>query len=296
MATLSAKLYMKNTSGTTQSAVIYSTTAESGTPYLAVNVNGTTQGYVHLGSTSNSLATSGRVKATNGTTYAICSSSTPAYSYKYITSSGSFTVPSYVTKLRVTCVGGGAGGFISNCGGSSKPSSWLSSSTSDTSGFAGGTTTFSSVSAKGGTAARNKVTTYTYRQSGEVIAESSNVTDISTISYGANNGSYYACSYDSYSGGAAVSLTDKNGTSRGTAGAGGYADGNPCSVYPGASGYKTTSTISVTPGQVISYTVGSGSSWSNYGSAQSSSWNSGGKGGAPGSAGAILVEWGSGIQ
>lgn len=60
MATLTKKVYMKNSAGTQQTALIYSTTTETGTPYIFVH-DGTTQGYVPLCSTSDSRATSGRV-------------------------------------------------------------------------------------------------------------------------------------------------------------------------------------------------------------------------------------------
>jgi hypothetical protein len=74
------------------------------------------------------------------------------------------------------------------------------------------------------------------------------------------------------------------------------ADGGGWSAT-GASGYRTVSTITVTPGQSISYTVGNyGKGW-KHGSYQTSTDNSsGGVNAGRGYAGAILVEYGAGIQ
>ena len=108
MAVLSSKFYMKNSAGTQQTATIYGTTGEAGTNYLQLMVNDV-PAYVTLVETSNALATSGRVLK-DSTTYAVATNSIPAYGYGYYTTSGTFTVPTGVVRLRVTCVGGGAGG------------------------------------------------------------------------------------------------------------------------------------------------------------------------------------------
>ena len=109
MAELYKKLYIKNTEGVTQSAKLYSTTSESQTPYLSLKVDNINC-YASLTDVSDSRATSGRIKKSDGTILAIGESGVSPYGYSLFTTSGSFTVPSGVTKLRVTCIGGGAGG------------------------------------------------------------------------------------------------------------------------------------------------------------------------------------------
>ena len=81
MAVLTKKLYIKNAAGTQVACNIYSTAAEAGTNYLTVKVDSSTTGYVKLGTTSDSYATSGRVKK-GGTTYAICRQKASSFSYK----------------------------------------------------------------------------------------------------------------------------------------------------------------------------------------------------------------------
>lgn len=69
MAILSKKLHILKTGGTEKACDIYTTTKEvGGSPYLALEVNGT-KGYVKLGSTTDANATNLRVEK-NGTTYA----------------------------------------------------------------------------------------------------------------------------------------------------------------------------------------------------------------------------------
>jgi hypothetical protein len=317
MAVFTKKLYMKNSAGTQQIANIYSTATETGSSvYMYASVDGTT-GYIPLYSTSHANATMGRVLKA-GTTYAIGSSSVPAYSNKYISTAGSgtFTVPSGVTKLRVTCVGGGAGGCVfGNDGGTG-----ITPSTSETgvtkSGSTwtyqptranGGNTKFGSVVGNTATPAKFTGTSTIngcYSCDRDSCSNCKTIIKMSavTVSKGYNNGKASISTTSNYAGGAAVPLTTYSGTQKGTAGAGGYADGdynhpgdNIC-VASGASGYRTISTITVTPGQTISYTVGAGGKWVFNNVQQSGSWNTDGTGGAPGSAGAILVEWGKGIE
>lgn len=285
MAIFSKKLRIKNTSGSTQVVNIYSTTGESGSNYMRTTVNGQA-GYVTLGSTSDANRTSGRVKKTNGVTYAILVSSVPAYGYNYITWNGSFTVPSGVTKLRVTCVGGGAGGII-----------WRDhehgTGTITTNGQNGGNTVFGSVVASGAIAAIWKYTR-TVTGSGEYVEDHTTTIQKSGSTGSQNMGVYSGFSF--YSGAGAVALTNYAGTAIGYAGAGGNADGDGHPfIGPGASGYKVVTTVGVSPGQVIGYSVGGGGlfSWSG---GLGNGGSSGGNGGSPGSAGAILVEWGKGIQ
>ena len=73
MSILTKKLHILKTGGTEQTANIYTTTSECPEPNLKVTVDGT-DGYVKLGSTSDPLATNGRVyKDSNNTDYAILS-------------------------------------------------------------------------------------------------------------------------------------------------------------------------------------------------------------------------------
>lgn len=276
--------------GTTYTVPVFSTSAEAGSSFTGAIIIDSTQGYYPLCSTSDSKATPGRCLHSNGTTYALAKSGAPAYTYKLITTAGSgtFTVPSGVTKLRVTCVGGGAGGIA----GSSVPPDGTST-VKYAASTAGGKTTFGSVSANGATYAS---ITFTVTTSSSESGTSTDYTAKSiTVSKGYTNGGGWINS-DYHDAPAATPLVGYNGTQRGTAGRGGCADGGGWSAT-GASGYRTVSTITVTPGQSISYTVGNyGKGWKN-GSYQTSTDNSsGGVNAGRGYAGAILVEYGVGIQ
>ena len=318
MAIFSKKLKLKNTAGTTQNANIYSTASEAGSNYMRAVVDGQTA-YIALGSISDANRTSGRVKKTNGGTYAILKTSVPPYGYSYLTTNGSFTVPSGVTKLRVTCVGGGAGGCSGLLRGSYEEVPCESPMTVTT-GVGGGQTKFGSVVANGGSSPTYKFFRIYHPGSGDP-GEGGNLPYWSDYyadvrwSYGYYNGTV-SSSDDGVPGGSAVPLANIHGSVIGYAGSGGYADsghvcimraGYTCAninnggnydfrVCSGASGYRTISTINVTPGPVIGYSIGRGGYWCDGSNLQSSSWNSGGHGGDLGRSGAILVEWGSGIQ
>lgn len=93
-----------NTTGTTETAKIYSATSDliSGKPYMPVEVAGVGIGYVQLDSVGASNATKGRVfRTADEVTYQICSQAGLVSSY--ISSTGaqtmSFTVPEAVTVL-----------------------------------------------------------------------------------------------------------------------------------------------------------------------------------------------------
>lgn len=280
MAEFGKKIYLKNSAGAQQTAKIYSTTGESQTPYFPLVVDGV-QGYATLVSTSDSRATSGRVKHSNGNTYAIGTMGVVPYGSQLITAvgGGTFTVPSGVTKLRVTCVGGGASG----CGDE------LTGSAFTHSGNAGGISTFGSVGANGGTAPRVSARA---RDDGEGYYWSE-VTSY-TISYGYTNGQYV----DNYSaavvqGASAVPITNIFGSYVGAAGAGGavgfkMAGGYHVVKLTGASGYITVNAIAVTSGSTISYNVGAGGAVfkTSYFYTPCTA----------GGSGAIFVEWGQGIQ
>lgn len=316
MATFAKKLHMINSAGTEQTAEIYSTADEAGSPYLNATVDGTA-GYIALVDTSDSSATSGRVTTSSGTLYAIGKASTPSYSYTTLTTAGSgtWTVPSGVTKLRVSVVGGGAGGssgFVIDNGSYASGSCSSPAGTRDTL-VGGSASSFGSVSANGGT--NFSLSYYKYRSTctgtggrdGYTCYKSHNW--LNHISTGYHNGTL-STSGDGVGGGAAVPLQNYLGTTIVSVGAGGYADSGNTSladycggtvysrVCSGASGYRTVSTISVTPGQVISYTVGAGGNWyrSGSGAYYNYEWGTSGHHGSPGATGGILIEWGQGIE
>lgn len=293
MATFSKKLNILK-DGTTYSISIYSTVEEAGTYRNAgLNIDGTA-GYISLCATGDSRATPGRCTLADGNTYAIATGGVPAYSKKLITSgTGTFTVPSGATKLKVTCIGGGAGCFVYACSHSCTYDGAFTGSGTYSSG-AGGATTFGSVTAYGATS--NTVVVSKVRccssSSRECGAYSYAPSYSSfTVSTGSINGTKHTgCGYKA--GTAGQSITAYDGTVYGPygKGGGGAGDGNNDTVcaMTGGSGKVTTSTITVTPGQSISYTVGSGG-------AGATDWYSGYNCEA-GTAGAILVEWGKGIQ
>ena len=268
--------------GTTYTVPVYSTSSEAGSSYTGAIIIDSTQGYYPLCGTSDSRATPGRCLHSNGNTYALAKSGAPAYAYKTFTTAGSgtFTVPSGVTKLRVTCVGGGAGGVVTY-GNSAKtfPNS------------AGHVTTFGSVTAGGAGYATFNIKVDT---SGESTTYS-----CTSITPGGGTTAGYTNTYtsNSYNGAAAVPLTNYQGTQIITAGNGGHADGTGDYLACGSSGYKTVSTITVTPGQVISYTVGDRGAGCRYGTyTYTANYGSNGAHVSPGGVGAILVEYGVGIQ
>ena len=280
MAIYAKKVYLKNTSGKQQTAEIYSKPEEAGPNYIYVTIDGSA-GYIALAGTSDSNATSGRVKR-SGTTYAIASTGIPPYTSKLLTTvePGTFKVPSGVTKLRVTCVGGGAGGVVTyNSGGSFDKSAGLAS-------------TFGSITASGAGAA------YFYRTS-STDSEGNVSYDITSVTPGSGTTAGYTSTRTSsvYDGAPAVPITNYQGTQVHTAGNGGHADGAGDALACGSSGHKTVSVITVTPGQSISYTVGDRGAGCRYGTYTYTD-NYGNKGAhvSPGGVGAILVEWGRGIQ
>lgn len=322
MAILAKKIHIKNSAGVEQTVTLYSTTAEIATAsgYTFQLVDGVTA-YAALVPTSHARATSGRV-IKSGTTYAWGSTApAPAYAYKLFTTAGSgtFTVPTGVTKLRVTCVGGGAGATIigingeaacapanthPNVSGSGTNALYTSNTTLGTN------TTFGSVTAaranpakfNGKIACMEECVSNGREGSCSCVGSVFHPTAIASVSTGFNNGTSYLDGNYVIEGGAAVPLVGIDGVTRASVGAGGYGDGhqnNPCGsrcVASGGSGYRTISTISVTPGQTIAYTVGNGGNFSRREKIYTSCYSHDGTGGCPGSAGGILVEYGSGIE
>lgn len=216
------------------------------------------------------------------------------------TSAGTFTVPSGVTKLRVTCVGGGAGciGMRDSDSGSCGDSR---SDYVDSNGYVlnqvntGGTTTFGTVSAAGG---NRNLAHWGSISSSSTCGRDSCCSYPTFRSYTYTAGTGYNqgrddTGTDSYTpGGAGYTLTGIDGTTHGTYGAGGGASGGGSGSgnwHTGASGFVTIQTISVTPGQAISATIGAGGArfcFMGYCNDNPMA----------GSAGAILVEYGQGVQ
>ena len=286
MAKLSKQLHLQK--GSTETVCnIYGTTSEAGSVYVSCTVD-SQNAYIPLVSTSDARASVGRATK-GGTTYAIGKAGVVAYATSGIlTTSGTFTVPTDVYKLRVTCVGGGAGGCIEG---------WtpLERQTRTRPESAGGTTTFSSVTASGATPfVADMAGDLHSGQEGTSLEET--IVYSYTVSQGYNNGAFY-WGRDSHAGADATPILNISGTQVGSAGAGGYADGGNReeALFTGGSGYRTTGYVNVTPGQKIAYTVGAGGAWFSWGNKQSDSWNSNGRGGAPGNPGAIFVEWGQGV-
>lgn len=110
MAELAKKLYIKK-GDIQQAASLYTTTAEAGTAYAHVLVDGI-QASLPLGEPTDIRATIGRIKETSGHEFAILTSGKPPYHKDSYTSPGTYTwtCPAGVTAARVTVAGGGGGG------------------------------------------------------------------------------------------------------------------------------------------------------------------------------------------
>lgn len=105
MSLLSKKLYVKNSGGTVQAVNLYTDPANeiSTGCYGHVIVDGVTAHFA-LGGTSDSRATSGRVKETSGTTYAILATGVPNGSSQWTADINiSFTVPASIKVIQITC-------------------------------------------------------------------------------------------------------------------------------------------------------------------------------------------------
>jgi hypothetical protein len=205
-----------------------------------------------------------------------------------------------VTKLRVTCVGGGSGGA-----GNESYNLGASGTYSYARGTAGGTTSFGSVQAAGGGnisitvditrshnfANENQSPRYAYR--------------VNSFYYSAPGGSAGFSQYQGDSAswtvltGSSMSIENYTGGVVGWAGKGGNGhtwqtgQANLSSHGPriggtGGTGYKNAQYITVTAGSVISYSVGGGGPVTGN--------NPGYYGATAGGNGAIYIEWGQGIQ
>lgn len=299
MATMAKKIQMKNSAGKAQTALIYSTTGESGTPNLPLKVDGV-QGYACLVGTSDARATSGRVKSSGGTQYAIGARGVPAYDHALYATSGTFTVPANVTKLRVTCVGGGAGGMAVTR--TVDGPGTFDSGTYTFNGVEGGETSFGSIKA-GGAASSVYSFLVQHHYDGEGGWWYTDCTVLqNTVSVGSTNGIVHTGGAATVNGAAALALEQHDGTVAGYAGSGGkMVRGTSGSDYyrigfTGGSGYKVVQELEVTAGQTIAYVIGNGGKCNVNGTKYASEYNFLGNGAAPGGNGAILVEWGDGIQ
>jgi hypothetical protein len=319
MALLSKKLHIKSNNKTTEEVCnIYSTASEAGSNYMRCTVDGK-NGYIPLVSVSAGNASSGRVtKTSDGKTYAIGRYQPVPYGHitDVFTTDGVFTVPDGVYKLRVTCVGGGAGG-ADTC---TRIPPWITTSDVPENttkvfyyGTEGGATTFGTITASGATSGSVKVT----NTSGKL----SSINDASSISYGTINGE---CRFDRkfISGASGTVIYDINGNAVGSSGsiASGYysntllyggTNGYGCGggvdnvrdwsdhlQLTGGSGFKTVQLIDVIPGERISYKVGNGGSGYYLGGLYPNGYYYPGSpsGGCQrGCFGGIYVEWGGSI-
>lgn len=281
MAQFGKKIHIIPSTGGEQTCNIYSTTGESGTPNQSMIVDGQT-GYIPLVATTDARATAGRVRLSIGQEWALGARGVVAYGYQLITGSGSFAVPADVGKLRVTCVGGGAGGFVSDWRYTNPSYDYTDASGNVVTVGAGpgGTTTFGTISATGA-----GVATATY-SGASLIA--------TTQSCGQSCGGEFRDS--AVHNGPSTGIYNIHGTLITWTGQGGYSDLDSSTTgFPGGSGNLVTGYMDVTPGQVIAVTIGGGGvgrcrdflTWS---------YNSGGEGCAGGNSGAVLVEWGQGIE
>lgn len=220
MALLNKKLKIKK--GTLISACnIYSTKDESGTPYLALKVDGV-KGFVALKNTNDANATSGRVKISSNT-YAIATQVSLPYEEKSWTTPGTYTwtCPQGVTKIKVAVCGGG--------GGSSVGIPLLIP------GKNGGDSSFDTIIATGGKAASQN----------------------DTVPTGGTPNGYPGVMkpVPKYTDGFALNFVKQSGTyGRG----GGFPDGDIAIAISGSSGGYDTKTLNVTANKTYQITVGAG--------------------------------------
>lgn len=289
MSSLAKKLYIRNSAGTQQTANIYDDVTEAYPAYMHLTVDGTTA-YIPIVATNDSKATIGRVTESNGVTYAIASRASVPYNSAYYTSTGSFTVPSGVYRVRVTCVGGGAGSVI-----------WFRNmprGTNITGYNGGGTTSFGSLVSASGATSTYVSGNYEWVGTGESQSHEWVLYGY-TVSQGTTNATYIRVYGVWVAGGPAVPLTRYDGSVAGYAGAGGQGNAQYVSDFSttGASGYKTVSVVSVTPGTTIQCNVGAGGpAWFDWTTTYEGAFGNSGRHVWPGSAGAILVEYGGAIE
>ena len=235
MAELTKKLhFLKN--GTEQTAKAYSTTGEAGSAYIPSKIDGVNC-YIPIGSTSDAMATNGRV-IKGGTTYAIKSQAKPPYTEISYTTAGTytFTVPAGVTRMRVAvCGGGGASAYTMF--------PYVSSGNGGTSKFG---ELIQATGGGGGRANHNGDTGTASAGSAGTPNGNAGTTSMN------NDGSRW------YSGGAGFELSfTKTSGSYGKGGdAYGYYYWAPCGT--GGSGGYNSGYVTVSPGTTYTITVGAG--------------------------------------
>lgn len=111
MAELNKTLHIRK-GATEQTVKLYTTQVEAEDSYSYIKVDGV-QAYIPLGAENDSRATMGRVKEHTGSQWAILTSGNPPYHMDSYTNAGTYTwtCPAGVTRARVTVAGGGGGGI-----------------------------------------------------------------------------------------------------------------------------------------------------------------------------------------
>lgn len=109
MAEYAKKLHIRK-SGVVTDIKLYSTTGEVGANYLTLK-DGTNVIYAKLGTTGDGSASALRVRK-SGTTYAVLTQASVPYTMVQYTTAGTFTItiPSGVSRARLTIAAGGGGG------------------------------------------------------------------------------------------------------------------------------------------------------------------------------------------
>jgi hypothetical protein len=176
--------------------------------------------------------------------------------------------------------------------------------------IAGGSTSFGSVYASGGTAPIFNYVGCSYQScsgSGDSCQSCSSSSGYRiascTVSQGRTNGQYWSSTGSFHGRVAGYNPTTISGVTISNSslaqdgwGTGGLTDGEGEAATTGASGQVTITTINVTPGQKISYTVGNyGYAWRETYLTTTRSSSSGGRNAGRGEQGLILVEWGGSI-
>ena len=206
--------------------------------------------------------TSGNVLTSNGTawTSAAAGGGSTGQSATVYTTAGSFTftIPSGITKLKVTVVGGGGGaGYVVPCVSS------YSGVAGGTSSVASGTQTISTVSATGGAGGSLLFVTGGLGSGGDINARGGGGPSAGS------GGGYSSLSF-------AVPL-NSSGTQNGILGAGGAWNGSGGSSGGGGGGTATKWLSGLTPGNTLSVTIGAG--------------GTSGGGGGTGGAGVVIFEY-----
>ena len=262
MAQFGKKIHIIPSSGGEQTCNIYSTTGETGGTYQQMVCDNQTA-YVTLVATNSPRATAGRVRLSTGQEWALGSFGPVAYAYQVFGTSGSFTVPANVTRLRVQCVGGGSGGVL-------------------------GTT---NVGAQG-----NGGTTVV----GSILASGAGAVTLVNGALAPGGGTYIGVAFigsDPRNGPGVVYLYGINGANRIGGGNGGHSDPAAGPACTGSSGYKAEGYLTVTPGQVIPVTVGGGGMYNRFGDiGYGYAVGGGGAHVSQGDPGCVLIEWGLGIE